>query len=322
MSMINTVLGPISSDRLGLTLVHEHIIAAYPGWDCDPLARPYDRDKIVKFCLRIMEPVKKYGVNTIIEATPMDLNRDVDVMKEISEKLQIHIICSTGRYTEANGKWSYLKFRGSRGADMKQELYESFMEEITKGIGRSDVKPGIIKVATGFNAISPCEDNLLRASAQVSKDTGIPIFTHTEEGTMGPEQAAVMISEGADPRRIMIGHMCGNPSIDYQKDVLSKNANIAFDRFGIEWLLPDGVRVVTLAELIRQGYVNQIMLSHDFTVTAFGRGGLLPGDERHRIPRRTIVNIFENIIPELKEAGITDEQIKTMTVDNPKRLFG
>ncbi|MBN1381187.1 MAG: hypothetical protein JXA41_05905 [Deltaproteobacteria bacterium] len=67
MSIINTVLGPISSDDLGLTLAHEHIIAGYPGWDCDPLARPYDKDKIVSFCLCVMAPIKDYGVSTITE---------------------------------------------------------------------------------------------------------------------------------------------------------------------------------------------------------------------------------------------------------------
>ena len=93
MNGINTVLGLISPDSLGLTLVHEHIVAAYPGWECDPLARPYDRARMVEVCTRNLKPVKSYGVTTIIDATPVDLNRDVDVMKEVSEKLEINIIC-------------------------------------------------------------------------------------------------------------------------------------------------------------------------------------------------------------------------------------
>lgn len=72
MAKINTVLGPIDSESLGLTLAHEHTIAGYPGWECDPLARPYNREKIVSVCLRNFEPVKAYGVKAIIDATPID----------------------------------------------------------------------------------------------------------------------------------------------------------------------------------------------------------------------------------------------------------
>ena len=79
---------------------------------------------------------------------------------------------------------------------MDQELYEGFMQEITKGIGLSAVKPGVIKVATGLNGISPVEEALLRAAARAGKETGLPIITHTEAGTMGPEQAALLIKKG------------------------------------------------------------------------------------------------------------------------------
>jgi len=84
---INTVLGPIAPEDLGGTLVHEHIAAGYPGWECDPLSRPYDRGKMAKICLRALEPVKSYGLNSIIDATMVDLSRDVDLLKEVSEKL-------------------------------------------------------------------------------------------------------------------------------------------------------------------------------------------------------------------------------------------
>lgn len=62
---INTVLGPISSEALGLTLVHEHIAAGYAGWECDPLSRPYDRGKMVKLCLKALEPLKPMGCSRL-----------------------------------------------------------------------------------------------------------------------------------------------------------------------------------------------------------------------------------------------------------------
>jgi phosphotriesterase-related protein len=322
MSKINTVLGPILPEDLGLTLVHEHIISGFPGWECDPLSRPYNREIIVKVCLRALEPVKTYGVNSIIDATPIDLSRDVDVLKDVSEKLQINVVCATGRYTEGMGKWTYLKQRSaSKVGDMRAELYEGFMHEISRGIGQSGVKAGVIKVATGLGHISSCEEAVLRAAAQASKETGVPIITHTEGGTMGPEQAELLTAEGVNPKSIMVGHMCGNPSLQYQTSVLSKGVFIAFDRFGIELFLPDKVRIATLVGLLAIGYADRIMLSQDFIGCGFGRGGTLPEERRQMVANWSFTNIFRNIIPALKQAGITDEQIRTMMVTNPKRLL-
>jgi len=322
MRKIQTVLGPISPEDLGITLVHEHLAVGYSGWDCDLLARPYNREKIVKLCLRALEPAKSYGVNSIIDATPLDLNRDVEIMKEVSAKMQMNIVCSTGRYTEEEGKWAYFRGRSrNKIGDVRTELYEGFMKEISDGIGRSGIRPGVIKVATGLDSISPLEEATLRAAARAGQETGIPVITHTENGTMGPEQASLLIGEGMNPKRIMIGHMCGNPSVQYQMNVLSKGVNISFDRFGIETFVPDKVRTSMLVGLLGVGYTGCIMMSHDFMCCVSGRGGKLPEEIAQKTANWSLTHIFQNIIPALKKAGITDDQIRMMTVDNPRRLF-
>ncbi|MFX1236767.1 MAG: phosphotriesterase, partial [Promethearchaeota archaeon] len=288
----------------------------------DPLARPYDREKIVDVCIRNLEPVKAYGVNTIIDATPIDLSRDVEVMREVSKKLGINIICSTGRYTEKLGKWTYFHLRQrDKIGDMKTELYEGFIQELNHGVGKTGIKPSLIKVATGLNQISACEDATLRAAAQASKETGTPITTHTEDGTMGPEQADLLINEGVNPRKIMIGHMCGNTSLEYQTEVLKKGVYIAFDRFGIEMIVPDQARITTLIALLEMGYGDRLMISQDFIGCGHGRGGRLPEEQMKTIINWSYTNIFRNIIPTLKKAGISDSQIKTMTNDNPRRFL-
>ena len=322
MAKINTVHGPISPEELGVTLVHEHIYAGYPGWDCDPLSRPYNREKLVKIILPVIEPAKAYGLKSMIDATPLDLNRDVDIMKEISEKLQINVIFSTGRYSEESGKWIYLKVRSKlKIADMCTELYEGFMQEITKGVGSSGVKPGVIKIGTSHNSITPLEEALFRAAARASKETGLPIITHTEDGTMGPEQADLLIGEGANPNHIMIGHMDFNPSLQYQLNTLSRGVNIGFDRVGLEQVVSDKVRIAMLVGLLGVGYTDRIMLSHDFTCSAAGRGGKPPAEVLQISPNASFTNIFRIILPALKQAGITDAQIKSLMVINPRRLF-
>jgi phosphotriesterase-related protein len=322
MLKIQTVLGPIAPEDLGITLVHEHMAVGYPGWDCDPLARPYNREKMVKLCLRALERAKSYGVNSIIDATPSDLSRDVEIMREVSAKMQMNIVCSTGRYTEEEGKWAYLRARSrSKIGDVCTELYEGFIKEISDGIDQSGIRPGVIKVATGLDSISAFEEATLRAAARASRETGIPIITHTENGTMGPEQASLLVGEGMNPKKIMIGHICGNPSIQYQVNVLSKGVNISFDRFGIETFVPDKVRISMLVGLLGVGYTGRIMISHDFMCCVSGRGGKLPEEMGQKTANWSLTHIFQNIIPALKRAGITDNQIRTMTVDNPRRLF-
>lgn len=322
MSVINSVLGEISPDLLGLTLAHEHVIAGYSGWECDALSRPYNREKIVGICVAALEPVKQYGVKSIIDGTPIDLSRDAEVMKEVSDKLQINIVCSTGMYTDELGKWAYYKMRSkSQIGNVANELCDTYVHELTRGIGKTGVKAGVIKVATGLKCISDCELASLKAAARAQKETGVPIITHTEAGTMGPEQIDVLLSEGANPKKIMCGHMCGNPSLEYQESVLNKGVNISFDRFGIELFMPDAVRTATLIGLLGLGYANRILLSHDFIGCGFGRGGTVPEERKKLWANWSFTNIFRNIIPALKKAGITDKQISTMMVENPKRLF-
>lgn len=320
---INTVAGSIIPSELGRTLIHEHLVCGYSGWECDALARPYNPEKIRAICVKAVSPVKQYGIKSIVDATTIDLSRDVEILKAVSGQLEINIICSTGMYTEEAGKWAYLKQRSHRKiGDMATELYDTYMRELTVGIGSTGVKAGIIKVATGLGRISECETASLRAAARAQKETGVPVITHTEDGTMGPGQLDILIGEGADHSRIMCGHMCGNSSIQYQLDVLSRGTFIGLDRFGVEWIMPDDVRKALLISLISLGYTDRIMISHDYVACGFGRGGALPQDKKKTAVNWNYANIFSNILPAVKKAGVSDSQIDIMMVDNPRRLFG
>lgn len=321
MTKVNTALGAIDAADLGTTLVHEHLVLGYPGYAADALCTPYNKDELIKTCAEALGEARKYGLKTIIDATPNDLGRHVEIDKAVSEKLGINIICATGMYMEAEGQPAYLKFR-SQVLDIQTELYETFMHEITVGISNTGVKAGVIKVATGHGCITAYEENVLKAAARAQKETGVPIITHTQSGTMGVEQATLLTDEGADPQKIMIGHMCCNSNLEYHLAVLGKSVNIGFDRFGIEFLYPDNLRKATLVGLLTIGYADRIMLSHDYIASWLGRPFELPDFVQALIANWSYAHVFRNIIPELKKAGVTDEQFSKMLVDNPRRLFG
>jgi phosphotriesterase-related protein len=231
MNTVNTVCGRILPDELGITLAHEHIVFGYPGWYADTLGT-FDRKTIIDNSVGIYNNLReKYNLNTVIDATTNDCGREPEIYKEISEKTGINIICCTGLYSEAEGAAAYFKFRDTI-SDIVNEIYEIFMKDITEGIRKTGIKAGAIKVASSHGKITPYEMKVFQAAAKASKETGVPIITHTEGGTMGPEQADLLISEGASPNKIVIGHMCDNVDLKYQLEVLEKGVSIAFDRMG------------------------------------------------------------------------------------------
>lgn len=320
MAKINAVLGTVSVDELGVTLMHEHLIFSYLGWECDALAPPYDREAAAVACVDALKEARDRGLKTLVDATATDMGRDVELQKIISERLGINIICATGFYTEKYGKAGYFKFR-SMSYDIVAELCETLVKEITKGIGNTGVKAGVIKVATGHARISSYEEKVLKAAARAQKETGVPIITHTEAGTMGPEQADLLISEGADPERVVIGHMCGNSDLRYHVSVLEKGVNIAFDRMGIDILFPDKLRKACLMGLLGIGYIDRIFLSQDCWAYRLGRPFEFADATKPLLANWRYDHIFKDIIPALKEAGVSEDKINTLMVKNPRRLF-
>ncbi len=320
---VNTVLGQISPEEMGVTLMHEHICYGYPGWEGDQTIAPLNRDAVVKNGVEALLKLKELGVKTYVDATASDQGRQPEMYKEISEKTGVNIICSTGYYYEEEGGSAYWTFRSSLG-DISDELYELFLTEVTKGIRDTGIKAGVIKVGSSKGEITEYEKKMFIAAARVQKETGVPIITHTTEGTMGPEQAKLLIEAGADPKRIQIGHMCDSLDMDYQVETLKQGVYVSWDRMGLQGLAGcpmDEQRYEVLAELIKMGYANQLMISHDYIITWLGRPLSIPEQALPLIANWYPTHLFQNVIPALKQRGVTDDQINTIIKTNPMRLF-
>ena len=100
MVKVNTVLGPISSDQLGITLIHEHLWWGYTSWFTDTVAPPLNRQEAIEECLKDLKQAKEGGVKTVVDATLVDNGLDINFSKEVAEKSGVNIIAVTGMYTE------------------------------------------------------------------------------------------------------------------------------------------------------------------------------------------------------------------------------
>ena len=319
--MVNTVLGPIPAEKLGATFMHEHFTFGYNGYLADDTMAPYDLKAIMKKDLEVIKTAQKYGIKTIVDATPNDAGgRSPELYKALSKKTGLNIICSTGLYTEVEGAPAYWKRKQMSGMDIQKMMTELFIKEITDGIGKTKVKAGVIKIGTGPK-MTDYEKIVHKAAVAAQKETGVPIITHTEGPLPGIEQADFLLAEGADPKRLMIGHVSNSKDVEYHKAILAKGVYIAFDRLGLDYITPHEVSVKNIAELCKLGYANKIFLSHDTVNVWLGRPTIRSEKVTKMLENWKIDNIHTRVIPDLKAAGVTDEQIKMMLVDNVKNLF-
>lgn len=324
MSCVNTVSGPVSPDQLGRTLMHEHFLFGYCGFQGDATLGGFQEEEYLNACLKAVEDARAYGIETIVDATTNECGRNVRFLKRVADLTGIRIICSTGYYFEAESSFAYWNFR--RGfADVGQEIYEMMLTEVTQGIEGTGIKAGVIKLASSYQKITPMEEIFFKAAARVQKETGVAIITHTQRGTMGPQQADLLIANGADPRKIAIGHMCGNTDISYHEEVLKRGVYVNLDRFGLQGELfrtpTDDERMDLIKKLVDKGYGDRILLGHDSVNVNLGRPIIMTEMMQEALKDANIRTIGAKVLPGLKQRGLDDGQIDALLRANPRNLF-
>ncbi len=321
---VNTVTGPIGLDQIGRTLMHEHLFIAFSGAEFDPSV-VFDRAAFVAEAVkRLTELRTVYGVRTFVDPCPIELGRDAALMKEIAEKSQMQVVCTTGFYFEEMGLPIYWRAR------TVEEIAELYIREITHGIGNTGVKAGAIKVATGAPVITALEHKFLEAACIAQKATGVPIITHTQDGHAGPDQQAAFAKGGVQAHKCLIGHCCGNPDPAYHQRIVDGGTYIGFDRIGLLRFMPDETRADNLVTLVRNGYRGQIMMSQDRHCGWYGKfARQLSAQEQAHIEGLRAEGkwpphysyLFTDFVPMLKHRGLTDADILPMLDENPRRFF-
>jgi phosphotriesterase-related protein len=316
---VNTAAGAISLDVLGKTLMHEHLLIGFPGWESDTTQHDRSRRDVTAICVDRISELKAAGFSSLLDPCPNDLGRDVALMAEVSAKTSFNIVFATGLYHQHFGGAAYWLFRQLYDPDIESRLSELFITELTEGVGATGIKAGVIKVATHNPPFKDYEKMVFRAAARASNETGAPITTHTE-AVLGDEQIALLTDLGVPAHKIIVGHSCGTSDNKYHKAIVDGGAYIGFDRFGLEAIAPDAARVEALVKLVQQGYQSQLIVSHD-CVWCWRGLHVPPKLTEQRMAQHGSLRFTRVIAPLLLKAGLSSAQINAMLVDNPRRYF-
>ena len=338
---INTVLGQIDSEELGVTTTHEHVMldltAFYQELPVEGIKNPA-KQKVKMWNLGILNRdcyafkdnlrlnnervqtreiamFKKAGGNTVVDASLPGIGRDAKALKRIAKKTGLNIIMGTGFYVGETHPKELDSMTDEQVADI-------MIKELTVGVDNTDIKAGYIGEIGISEIFDDKERKILRAAAIAQKETGVAINVHINPWTVnGIEACDILLNAGVKPDRICISHIDVENRIDYIYQMLNKGVYVEFDNFGKEYYIKrevrnsgyglfvhDTERVALIKKMIDDGFINQILLSCDVCLKIL----------LHKYGGWGYDHLLTNIVPMMEDEGITQEQIKVMLIDNPK----
>lgn len=325
MPQVDTASGPVAADGLGLTLMHEHLfINLMPEYRATGLLNnaPLIAEELAPFAAA--------GGRTVVDVTPAELTRgaapapagghgvpanggsgpsrapeNVLAVQQLAKETGVQVVLGTGHYRDPYLDSGWLD---EHGVD---QVAEQLVRDIEYGFPGTDVRAGIIgEVGCDKWFVSAREERSFRAAARACQRTNLAVTTHAARWPVGSAQLDVLREEGVDPGRVIIGH-CDSVAIpDYHLDLARRGAYVQFDLLrGAPRLTEQAVGFVLA--LVRQGFLEQVLLSHDVCTTeqlvAGGGAGF--------------AFVPTTFAERLREAGLSDDELRMLLVDNPRRAL-
>ena len=341
---VQTVLGPVEPESLGITLMHEHLVldmgcyfqepseASERSWvdaplTMDRLGGVVRRSHFIRAAQRVyeedaaIEEVSQYryaGGATLVEVTSVGIARDPLALARIARATGLNIVMGGSYYVPV-----------SHPPDMddktEDEITAEIVRDVTVGVGETRVRTGIIGEIGNFWPLTDNMRKVLRASAHAQAETGAPITIHPGLRDWSPHGILdVLESAGADPTRVVMGHL-GMAIRDEGalKELAQRGCFLEYDHFGsfedtsLEYLdrhdfvISDAQEMDVLRFLVDEGHLDQVVISHDVCYN----------HHHARYGGKGFAHILENIVPRMRRRGFTDDQIDAMLVRNPRRAL-
>ena len=329
MADVQTVTGPVDASALGRTLVHEHIRISFPGEEFDRTVS-WDRAGTVSLAVDKMAELLDAGFRTFVDPCPIELGRDPELYAEIAQRSGMQIVCTTGFYTQYQDSGLPYFWR----ARDPEEVAELYVAELTEGIANTGgIRPGAIKAATGVD-VTDAERRLLTGAALAQRATGVAIITHTEHSRHGDVQQDIFDENGAELGRVLIGHQDEQTEVAPIRKLAERGTFVGLDRIGLEVIAPDDRRADHVAALVHDGLTSHVCLSQDHVCafTSPRTSVYVPAEHRRaraqmkeaidwQVSVRPYTHLVTDFVPRLLERGVTEADVETMLVDNPRRLL-
>ena len=322
MPHVQTVRGPVDTAELGQTLMHEHVFVLTPDVQQNYPEEWGSEDARVADAVAKLTALAATGVRTIVDPTVVGLGRYIPRIQRVAEQVDLNIVVATGCYTYKDVPF-FFHHRGpaldaALGTSMPDPMVDMFVGDLEQGISGTGVRAAFLKCAIDAPGLTGGVERVMRAVATAHRQTGVPITVHTHPGTrQGLAVQRVFAEEGVDPRRVVLGHSGDTTDADHLSELADAGFLLGMDRFGINLDTTFEARADIVVEMCRRGYAESMVLSQD---AACYIDWVDPAVMAMLTDWR-YTHIHEDVLPYLREHGVTDEQIDRMLVANPRRYF-
>jgi len=302
--IIRTVLRDVNPLEIdGTILIHEHLSIGSTDWGVDRSAASKTFDDVELMASEVAA-CRASGVRCIVDMGTSDLGRKISVLRAIATRSNMPIVASGGLHAKAD----YPPGTSRKSVDgIAEDFFQLATAERWGAIG---------EMGTGTDVpMDADERKALLAAAKLQQRTGLPIVTHVSDGCARCAMDQVDLFESAGVRldRVVIGHLNDirqQPTV-VPMAIAKRGAYVAFDHSG----KPDDPRadeyVRTILTLLDAGLIERIVLSADFAFSRYLRKNGGPG----------IDMTVTDFVPRLRRAGVTDAMLRTLLVENPRRVL-
>jgi phosphotriesterase-related protein len=315
---VETVRGPVPTAELGRTLMHEHVFVLSPDSSAQ-WSDEWDEEPRVAEAVGKLTDLVAAGIRTIVDPTVDGLGRDIRRVARINEAVPgLNIIPATGVYTYADVPgWFAMRGPGAL-PDLPEPMIDLFVRDIEEGIQGTTIRAAFFKCAIDHHGLTAGVERVMRAVAKAHAATGAPIMVHNNPGLNTMEHVRrVLGEEGVDPHRVLLAHVGDITDADALAALAAEGFLLGMDRFGIDAILGFDERVDTVVELCRRGWAGRMVLAHDTSCYIDWVDPILMAF----VPNWHYLHISNDVLPALRERGVTDDQIDEMLVANPRAWF-
>jgi phosphotriesterase-related protein len=318
MTRIPTAAGDIDSSELGRTLVHEHVFVLGEEYR-NNYQDDWREDEKIADAVADLNQLKSLGIDSIFDPTVLGLGRYIPRIQAVAAQTSLNIVVATGLYTFNDVPHQFHYTGPGLLFDQPEPLTELFIKDLTEGIADTGVRAAFLKCAIDEPGLTPGVERVLRAVAQASVQTGAPITVHTHAASeSGLVAQKVFADEGVDLAKVIVGHSGDTSDLTYLTALADAGSYLGMDRFGLDPFLPFAERVNTVVELVRRGYADRVVISQDAScfIDFFD-----PAAKRALVPNWNYHHISDDVLPALRTAGVTHDEIDTILVQNPRRYL-